>query len=275
MMPWKPRPRIMLRHPDGTPMSLLQEHKALVQHCQQLFALKELTLPATEAEWSLQLQRTPIGKAVPADSAPATAWKACSRVLSSSLAQVSQQFRPVGAELPAAWRREKKTPPAQQRKEGEKGEEERKKEKPEPLFQPGKRPTNPHPLAPPQPPQPQEPQQPQKKGQLGRLDKKFRRRMPADRQARGGQRRRAPQPQARGCRRRAAPRATGRRSGSSSSLPSSKPPTKSSKGDLLEDHFCRLKGYLPWRSFSSLGSKAKLPGCRGPRLTGAKTARLP
>ena len=38
MIPWKPRPRIMLRHPDGAPMSLLQEHKALVQHCQQLFA---------------------------------------------------------------------------------------------------------------------------------------------------------------------------------------------------------------------------------------------
>ena len=38
MIPWQPRPRIMLRHPDGAPMSLLQEHKALVQHCQQLFA---------------------------------------------------------------------------------------------------------------------------------------------------------------------------------------------------------------------------------------------
>ena len=113
MMPWKPRPRIMLRHSDGTPMSLLQEHKALVQHCQQLFAPKvdppsrpgtKLTLPVTEAEWCLQLQRTPIGKAVPADSAQATAWKACSQVLSSSLAQVTQQLRPIGAELPAAWR---------------------------------------------------------------------------------------------------------------------------------------------------------------------------
>ncbi|CAE7784220.1 unnamed protein product, partial [Symbiodinium necroappetens] len=76
MIPWKPKPRIMLRHPDGTPMSLLQEHKALVQHCTQLFAPDaepprrpgtRLTLPLTEAEWRVQLQRTPIGKAVPAD----------------------------------------------------------------------------------------------------------------------------------------------------------------------------------------------------------------
>eukprot|EP00439_Symbiodinium_sp_Y106_P037756 s4841_g4.t1 len=67
------------RHPDGAPMSLLQEHKALVQHCQQLFAPEvakptrqgeELTMPVTGTDWTLQLRRTPIGKAVPADSAP-------------------------------------------------------------------------------------------------------------------------------------------------------------------------------------------------------------
>ena len=38
LMPWKHKPRIMFRHPDGSPMSLLQEHKALVKHCEQLFA---------------------------------------------------------------------------------------------------------------------------------------------------------------------------------------------------------------------------------------------
>ena len=81
MIPWKPRPRIMLRQPDGAPMSLLQEHRALVQHCQQLFAPEvdkpvrqgvELTMPVTAMDWTSQLRRTPIGKAVPADSAPAT-----------------------------------------------------------------------------------------------------------------------------------------------------------------------------------------------------------
>ena len=113
MMPWKPKPRIMLRHPDGTPMSLLQEHKALVQHCTQLFAPDaetprrpgtRLTLPLTEAEWSVQLQRTPIGKAVPADSAPATAWKACSGAISQALATVSHNLEPISTELPPAWR---------------------------------------------------------------------------------------------------------------------------------------------------------------------------
>ena len=59
MIPWKPRPKIMFRHPDGAPMSL---------------------------------------------SAPATAWKACSRVLSSALAKVCTQFSQVCAELPTAWR---------------------------------------------------------------------------------------------------------------------------------------------------------------------------
>ena len=100
MIPWKPRPRIMLRHPDGVPMSLLQEHRALVQHCQQLFAPEvakparqgeELTMPVTGPDWTLQLRRTPIGKAVPADSAPATAWKACSAVLAPALAVRSRK----------------------------------------------------------------------------------------------------------------------------------------------------------------------------------------
>ena len=38
LMPWKHKPRILFRHPDGSPMSLLQEHKALIKHCEQLFA---------------------------------------------------------------------------------------------------------------------------------------------------------------------------------------------------------------------------------------------
>ena len=108
MIPWKPRPRIMLRHPDGA-----QEHKALVQRCQQLFAPEvakptrqgeELTMPVTGTDWTLQLRRTPIGKAVAADSAPATAWKACSAVLAPALANVSAKFQQVHSELPAEWR---------------------------------------------------------------------------------------------------------------------------------------------------------------------------
>ena len=113
MIPWKPRPRIMLRQPDGAPMSLLQERRALVQHCQQLFAPAvdkpvrqgvELTMPVTAMDWTSQLRRTPIGKAVPADSAPATAWKACSTVLATTLADISAQFQQISSDLPDEWR---------------------------------------------------------------------------------------------------------------------------------------------------------------------------
>ena len=113
MIPWKPRPRIMLRQPDGAPMSLLQEHRALVQHCQQLFAPEvdkpvrqgvELTMPVTAMDWTSQLRRTPIGKAVPADSAPATAWKACSTVIATTLADISAQFQQISSDLPDEWR---------------------------------------------------------------------------------------------------------------------------------------------------------------------------
>ena len=103
----------MLRQPDGAPMSLLQEHRALVQHCQQLFAAEvdkpvrqgvALTMPVTAMDWTSQLRRTPIGKAVPADSAPATAWKACSAVLAPTLADISAQFQQISSDLPAEWR---------------------------------------------------------------------------------------------------------------------------------------------------------------------------
>ena len=113
MIPWKPRPQIMLRQPDGAPMSLLQEHKALVQHCQQLFAPEvdkpvrqgvALTMPVTAADWTSHLRRTPIGKAVPADSAPATAWKACSTVLAATLADISAQLQQISSDLPTGWR---------------------------------------------------------------------------------------------------------------------------------------------------------------------------
>ena len=61
-------------------------------------------MPVTGTDWTLQLKRTPIGKAVPADSAPATAWKACSAVLAPTLANVSARFQQVHSELPAEWR---------------------------------------------------------------------------------------------------------------------------------------------------------------------------
>ena len=61
-------------------------------------------MPVTGTDWTLQLRRTPIGKAVPADSAPATAWKACSAILAPALADVSAKLQQVHSELPAEWR---------------------------------------------------------------------------------------------------------------------------------------------------------------------------
>ena len=93
--------------------TLLQEHRALVQHCQQLFAPEvdkpvrqgvALTMPVTAMDWTSQLRCTPIGKAVPADSAPATAWKACSAVLATTLADISAQFQQISSDLPDEWR---------------------------------------------------------------------------------------------------------------------------------------------------------------------------
>ena len=113
LMPWKHKQRIMFRHPDGSPMSLLQEHKALVKHCEQLFAPavevparagEALTLPMRATEWQEQLQCTPVGQAVPADSAPATAWKACSHVLAPSLAKAADTLQHVNTTLPSAWK---------------------------------------------------------------------------------------------------------------------------------------------------------------------------
>ena len=49
LMPWRHKQRIMFRHPDGSPMSLLQEHRALVKHCQQLFA-PAVEVPARTGE---------------------------------------------------------------------------------------------------------------------------------------------------------------------------------------------------------------------------------
>ncbi|CAE7212621.1 TRPT1 [Symbiodinium natans] len=106
LLPWKPKPRIMLKHPDGSPMSLHQEHQALVQHCKQLFAPpaasptrpgQMLSMPLTACEWTTQLKCTPIGKAVPADSAPATAWKACATIVAPAMACIAKGLlRPDG-----------------------------------------------------------------------------------------------------------------------------------------------------------------------------------
>ncbi|CAE7238885.1 unnamed protein product [Symbiodinium natans] len=106
LLPWKPKPRIMLKHPDGSPMSLHQEHQALVQHCKQLFAPpaaspnrpgQTLSMPLTACEWTTQLKCTPIGKAVPADSAPATAWKACATIVAPAMACIAKGLlRPDG-----------------------------------------------------------------------------------------------------------------------------------------------------------------------------------
>ena len=72
MIPWKSRSRIMLRQPDGAPMSLLQEHRALVQHCQQLFAPEvdkpvrqgvELTMPVTAMDFAAQTHTHRQGRA--------------------------------------------------------------------------------------------------------------------------------------------------------------------------------------------------------------------
>ena len=41
---------------------------------------------------------------MPADFAPATAWKACSEVLAPALAEVSAKLQQVNSELPAEWR---------------------------------------------------------------------------------------------------------------------------------------------------------------------------
>ncbi|CAE7718860.1 unnamed protein product [Symbiodinium sp. CCMP2592] len=54
--------------------------------------------------WSDQLKCTPIGKAVPADSAPATAWKACATVIAPALAAVSATMQKVDSMLPASWK---------------------------------------------------------------------------------------------------------------------------------------------------------------------------
>ncbi|CAE7247004.1 unnamed protein product [Symbiodinium natans] len=113
LLPWKPKPRIMLKHPDGSPMSLHQEHQALVQHCKQLFAPpaaspnrpgQMLSMPLTAGEWTTQLKCTPIGKAVPADSAPATAWKACATIVAPAMACVAKRLQPVTSALPDAWK---------------------------------------------------------------------------------------------------------------------------------------------------------------------------
>ncbi|CAE7214543.1 Pol [Symbiodinium natans] len=106
LLPWQPKPRIMLKHPDGSPMSLHQEHQALVQHCKQLFAPpaasptrpgQMLSMPLTACEWTTQLKCTPIGKAVPADSAPATAWKACATIVAPAMACIAKGLlRPDG-----------------------------------------------------------------------------------------------------------------------------------------------------------------------------------
>ncbi|CAE7279311.1 unnamed protein product [Symbiodinium natans] len=113
LLPWKPKPRIMLKHPDGSPMSLHQEHQALVQHCKQLFAPpaasptrpgQMLSMPLTACEWTTQLQCTPIGKAVPADSAPATAWKACATIVAPAMACIAKGLQPVTSALPDAWK---------------------------------------------------------------------------------------------------------------------------------------------------------------------------
>ena len=44
-----------------------------------------------------QLKCTPVGKAVPVDSAPATAWKACSQALAPALARVAGTLQHIDA----------------------------------------------------------------------------------------------------------------------------------------------------------------------------------
>ena len=63
-----------------------------------------VTLPLRATEWQEQLQCTPAGKAVPADSAPATAWKACSHALAPSLAKAADALQHVNTTLPFAWK---------------------------------------------------------------------------------------------------------------------------------------------------------------------------
>ena len=103
----------MLKHADGAPMSLQQEHRALVLHCTQLFAPQvevpnrpgqALVMPIQPADWQAHLKCTPIGKAVPADSAPATAWKACAEVIAPALTDIAQSLQHVSSRLPRAWR---------------------------------------------------------------------------------------------------------------------------------------------------------------------------
>ena len=86
-----------------------QEHQALVAHsfcsigrctgASGVTALRALT----EADWQNQLKRTPLGKAVPADSTPATAWKICSQAIAPALARTSELLQDVQTAVPQAW----------------------------------------------------------------------------------------------------------------------------------------------------------------------------
>ena len=90
-------------------MSMKQEHQALVAHsfcsigrctgASGVTALRALT----EADWQNQLKRTPLGKAVPADSTPATAWKICSQAIAPALARTSELLQDVQTAVPQAW----------------------------------------------------------------------------------------------------------------------------------------------------------------------------
>ena len=104
LIPWKPRPRIMLQHPDGAPMSLLQQHKALVTHCEQLFAPEAETPSHPGTTLCMPLTERVDGAAEMYRARQSSAWKVCSAVLAPALAVASEKLQAIDTALPAAWK---------------------------------------------------------------------------------------------------------------------------------------------------------------------------
>ena len=88
LAPWKPRTKMSIRGPEGTILSPEEQLQALLDYSTRKFCHGDpyISEHRMHADFTLEVSKTPLRKAVPESVAPSAVWKLCAASISQVIA---------------------------------------------------------------------------------------------------------------------------------------------------------------------------------------------